>query len=163
MKYFAYGSNMSFLRLRARVPSAERIDVCTLASHQLRFHKAGKDGSSKCDAYLTGNSDDVIVGALFNINADEKKYLDIAEGLGHGYNIKSVTVKDSRGNPIDAFTYYAISTDPSLKPYSWYLHHVVVGAIETKVPSIYLEDIQSVQSIEDPDLERASEQRAIYL
>jgi len=41
MKYFAYGSNMSLLRLRARVPSAERIGMFTLVEHALRFHTNG--------------------------------------------------------------------------------------------------------------------------
>lgn len=59
MKYFAYGSNMSLLRLWQRVPSAVRIGVFTLQGHQLRFHKLGKDGSGKCDAYQTNNTLDL--------------------------------------------------------------------------------------------------------
>ena len=39
VKYFAYGSNMSLVRLRERVPSAERLGVFILAEYQLRFHK----------------------------------------------------------------------------------------------------------------------------
>ena len=38
MKYFAHGSNMSLLRLKERVPSAKKLGIVTLKSHQLRFN-----------------------------------------------------------------------------------------------------------------------------
>ena len=41
MKYFAYGSNMSFARLQARVPSARSLGCYALRQHDLRFHKSG--------------------------------------------------------------------------------------------------------------------------
>lgn len=163
MKYFAYGSNMSLPRLRARAPSAERIGVFTLVAHSLRFHKAGEqDGSGKCDALFTGNSGDQVVGALFEISDMEKIALDRVEGLGYGYQEKRVLVEDPQGNVLEAVTYYATETDPSLLPYSWYLHHVMYGAKETGVPASYLEAISSIQSREDPDKERDTRERAIY-
>jgi len=86
MKYFAYGSNMSLLRLRARVPNAERIGMFTLVEHSLRFHKwSRKDKSAKCDALFTGNPEYFVIGALFWIPREEKHPLDRAEGLGFGY------------------------------------------------------------------------------
>lgn len=95
VKYFAYGSNMSLLRLKGRVPGAERIGMFTLIEHSLRFHKwSKKDGSAKCDALFTGNPDDCVIGALFEIPDCEKGPLDEAEGLGFGYEEKRVTVPD---------------------------------------------------------------------
>ncbi len=164
MNYFAYGSNMSLPRLRERAPSAERIGIFTLAEHSLRFHKVGsRDGSGKCDALFTGNPDDHVIGALFEISDGEKKALDRVEGLGFGYQEKTVSVSDSQGNIFEAVTYYATNTDPSLLPYSWYLHHVLYGAKETKVPAGYLDAIAGTKSIEDPDKERDSRERAIYI
>jgi len=162
VKYFAYGSNMSLLRLRKRVPSAEKVGVFTLKAHQLRFHKSSKDGSGKCDAFETNNIEDVIIGALFEINEGERKALDRAEGLGYGYNEKIVKVQNVSGEVFEALTYYATLTDSSLKPYSWYLNHVVIGAKETKVPTQYLAVIESIECIEDPDKKRDTEQRAMY-
>ena len=43
MHYFAYGSNMSVARLRMRTPSARKVGLFRLASHDLRFHKRGAD------------------------------------------------------------------------------------------------------------------------
>lgn len=163
MKYFAYGSNMSLLRLRERVPSAERIGRFTLVEHVLRFHKSSeKDGSAKCDALFTGNADDCVIGALFEIPEGEKGPLDRAEGLGVGYQEKRVTVVDVWGNSLEAFTYYATKTDSSLLPYSWYVHHVLHGAKETGVPAHYLDAVSATKSREDPDRERDARERAIY-
>ena len=162
MKYFAYGSNMSLLRLRQRVPGAERLGLFILEQHDLRFHKISKDGSGKCDVYPTGNPDDSVFGALFKIDPGEKPFLDEIEGLGVGYEEKLVNVKNDVGDVIEAVTYYATRIDSSLKPYSWYLNHVIIGAKEINVPGHYLKAIQSVESIEDGDKKRDAEQRAIY-
>lgn len=114
----------------------------TLVEHALRFQKwSRKDKSAKCDALFTGNPEDVVIGALFEIPRAEKRPLDKAEGLGFGYDEKRVTVTDALGNSVDAFTYCATSTDPSLLPHSWYVNHVIVGAKETGVPADYLDAI----------------------
>ncbi|MEH6652444.1 MAG: gamma-glutamylcyclotransferase family protein [Motiliproteus sp.] len=163
VKYFAYGSNMSLPRLKERVPSAERVGVFALAEHTLKFHKVNKkDGSGKCDAQFTGSPDDVVIGALFEISDNEKVALDKAEGLGYGYQDKTVQIRDEQGEMIEAVTYYATNIDPSLKPYSWYLFHVVYGAKETGVAASYLSTIESTKSIEDPDRNRDARERAIY-
>lgn len=163
MKYFAYGSNMSLRRLKERVPSAERIGMFTLSGHALRFHKLSrKDRSAKCDALLTNNPDDCVIGAVFEIPEDEKGVLDRAEGLGFGYRQKQVLVDDGYGNSVEAFTYYATNTDPDMLPYSWYLHHVIQGAKETGVPASYLDSLSATKIKEDPNRKRDARERAIY-
>jgi AIG2-like family len=163
VKYFAYGSNMSLPRLRGRIPGAERLGVFTLFQHALKFHKVGrKDNSGKCDAHCTGNPDDFVIGALFEISDSEKLALDKVEGLGLGYKDKTVQLSDGQGGVIEAVTYYATHIDPSLQPYSWYLYHVAYGAKETGVPAHYLRAIESTQSIEDHDRSREAIERAVY-
>jgi len=162
MKYFAYGSNMSLLRLKERVPSAIKLGIFTLKNHQLRFHMSGVDGSGKCDALQTDNSNNLVVGALFEIDENEKEALDRAESLGTGYDQKFVFVENDSGENFEALTYYAIKIDASLKPYSWYLNHVIVGAKETQVPAEYLAVIESVESVEDLDESREVKERAMY-
>ena len=135
---------MSLPRLKCRVASAERVGVFTLAEHALRFHKVSKkDGSGKCDTLFTGKSDDYVIGALFEIPDCEKEALDKAEGLGYGYQDKTIQVNDTQGNIFEANTYYATNTDSSLLPYSWYLYHVIYGAKETGVPQGYLSAIEA--------------------
>jgi gamma-glutamylcyclotransferase len=162
MNYFAYGSNMSIVRLQKRVPNVKRLGTYILKRHILRFHKASKDGSGKCDAFQTNNKADMVIGALFEINEDEKAYLDTIEGLGFGYNEKSIIVHNDAGEAIEAVMYYATDIDSSLKPYAWYLNHVVMGAIEINVPVQYLDSIQTIEYIEDLDKNRNANERAIY-
>ncbi|MGB2739897.1 MAG: gamma-glutamylcyclotransferase family protein [Cognaticolwellia sp.] len=162
MKYFAYGSNMSLVRLQGRVPSAELVGVFSLKSHQLKFHKSSKDGSGKCDTFETDNEHDTVIGALFEIDPNEKNVLDKAEGLNNGYKEKTVSVYSDAGGKFDAVTYYATKIDSSLKPYSWYLNHVIIGAKEVKVPNEYLTILESTESVEDLNKERDSKQRAMY-
>lgn len=153
---------MSTSRLRKRVPSAERVGTFTLESHDLRFHKVSKDGSGKCDAFETENPTDSVIGALFEINEDEKSALDRAEGLGYGYKEKIVNVSNQYGDSFEAVTYYATNIDESLQPYSWYVLHVIVGAKETAVSAHYLQKIESITSIEDLDKNRDTRERTIH-
>ena len=68
-----------------RVPSARWVGAYRLALHALRFHKAGVDGSGKCDAAFTGEGDDVVEGVVFELDLSEIPALDQAEGLGYAY------------------------------------------------------------------------------
>jgi hypothetical protein len=163
MHYFAYGSNMSTARLRQRVPSAMKVGLVSLAGHDLRFHKRGADGSGKCDACETGEQQDFVLGSLFLIEASDRIYLDRAEGLGRGYDEKWVTVTDHAGAGVRALTYCATAIDESLKPYSWYLNHVIIGARETGLPDHYLARIEGIVSVEDTDLRRDAMERAVHV
>ena len=163
MYYFAYGSNMSLARLLKRVPSAVPLGCHILKEHDLRFHKWCADGSGKCDAYFTANTDHAIHGALFEIDPNQKAALDRAEGLGDGYDEKEVTVIAGDQSSIRAMTYVATNIVENLQPYSWYLNHVLIGASETSLPIGYIQrKIQIVQAFEDSDKERDTQQREIH-
>jgi len=153
---FAYGSNMLTAWLRARVPSAVAIGVGRLFAHVLKWHKPSRDGSGKCDAEATGRADDFVWGVLFDLDATEKPALDRAEGLGNGYVERQLEINTGR-NIVRAFAYIATAKDPSLRPYHWYKAFVVAGAIEHGLPREYLEILEDVPSVPDPDRERAAE------
>lgn len=166
IRYFAYGSNMCIVRIRKRVPSAERLDgYYSLKGHILKFDKPGKDGSGKCNAYPTeDNPASEVLGALFKIHPFEKSNLDREES---GYSCKTVAVissQDEDQNEIEAFTYIDDEdyTEKKLIPYSWYWCYVSVGAKETGLRKSYIEDnINYVERTEDPDRERHEENCAI--
>ena len=163
MHYFAYGSNMSVSRLRERVPSAEALGCWALREHDLRFHKCSSDGSAKCDAYFTSDVDDVIYGVLFKIDAVGKHALDKAEGLGCGYDEKEVRLTAQDGASINATTYVATNIDENMKPYSWYVNHVPLGARLALLPADYIElKITSVEAVGDGDKDRDASERAIH-
>lgn len=163
MKYFAYGSNMSLARLSARVPSAKRLGTYTLCQHTLKFHKLSHDGSGKCDAYYTQNNNDKVIGALFDICESEKPYLDKVEGLGIGYNEKTVLVEDQFGNKEQATTYYALKIDSRSIPYCWYKNHVLVGARESALPESYIALIEEVAFVADSDAARTKKENLLHI
>ena len=162
MLYFAYGSNMSHRRLRARVPSAEFISLAYLERHALRFHKRGRDGSAKCDAYHTGESNDLVIGVVFRIDPGQRQHLDAAEGLGNGYETKPVSLLTPERTLLEAFTYYATMIDTQLRPFSWYREHVLWGCRENALPPDYIGRIETISCIEDSDAGRANRELAIY-
>ena len=173
--YFAYGSNMSKRRLRKRVPSAKVIGTGVLNNHCLTFHKGSTDKSGKCTIECSESGK--VYGVLFKINTKEKKCLDDAEGkvkddCKKGY--KKITVKieiwDSKcskyacGDTICAKTYQAtlVSINQELKPYTWYRKHVLVGAIEQKLPPCYIDCFIRVDADKDCDKKREACELAIY-
>jgi gamma-glutamylcyclotransferase (GGCT)/AIG2-like uncharacterized protein YtfP len=159
--YFAYGSNMSQRRFQARVPSAEFLGLGTLANHALTFHKLStKDGSGKCGIVPSAHA--TVYGALFKIAAAELPALDAHEGIGKGYERRTVRVQDSSGKYVEAWTYVATQINPGLRPFAWYKRHVLEGAREAKLPLGYLRLIEATEAIEDPDAERRSRELAIY-
>jgi len=162
MHYFAYGSNMSTPRLRQRVPSALLLGVAILRGHRLVFHKAGRDGSAKCDITVTRYRADAVHGVLYRLDPRHKAFLDEAEDLGMGYELKNVGVQRRDGGTLVAFTYFATRIDPQLQPYSWYLHHVIRGAKEHELPGHYIASIASVDTIDDPDRVRQRMELAVY-
>lgn len=163
MKYFAYGSNMSCARLKARVPSARSLGCYALRQHDLRFHKSGLDGSAKCDAFFTGDDSDTLFGVLYDIADADKPRLDAVEGLGRGYDEKTIVVYSPDGSSETATTYFANIIDKAMNPYHWYLEHVLVGARETELPWEYVQArISSITAIDDPDPGREARERAVH-
>lgn len=163
MLYFAYGSNLSVARLQQRVPSSRLIATGTLWRHRLLFHKIGRDGSAKCNAYYTGEQVDYTLGAVYRLEPSHKPLLDEAEGLGHGYEIKHATVLTDTGTEISPFFYSATAIDRNRKPFHWYKEHVLRGMREHGFPAQYLSGAAAVESIADNDPARTARELRIYL
>jgi hypothetical protein len=162
MFYFAYGSNLSTLRLCTRVYSAQLVGKGQLLGHQLLFHKIGRDGSAKCNAYYTGREKDILPGTIYKIDPKHKINLDRAEGLGKGYEIKDVRILMTDGRLIEAFTYFATRIASDIKPFNWYREHVLAGAREHSFPDHYINKIASVRVEEDSDAQRTEMELSIY-
>jgi len=161
--YFAYGSNMSTRRLRARVRSADLLSIEALPGHQMRFHKVGRDGSAKCDAFATGDSSHRLFGVLFSIAAAERPALDRHEGCGNGYERKRVVLDLPNGTTAEAFTYYATHIDPALGPFGWYREHVLRGAREHRLAVEHIRMIEQIEVVDDLEPGRHDRELAIYM
>ncbi len=162
MFYFAYGSNLSTNRIKARVPSAIKISKASLPGHQLKFHKIGRDNSGKCDAFFTGNNNDIVLGIVYSIDPEEKKLLNRAEGLGNGYEIKKALVYPDETSPLSVFTYYATHIDKKIQVLDWYKSHVLYGMKEHSFPHDYLEQVEEIKAIIDSNQKRKNQELSIY-
>jgi len=156
LKYFAYGSNLHPLRLGKRAPSGRALGVAHLEGYALRFHKRGKDGSAKCGIELTSDRNARVVGVVYEIATDDKARLDRAEGVGVGYHSVELAVRSEREHH-RVHTYIADpgQVDDTLLPFSWYKAYVLHGARFHGLPPAYIEAIERIAAMEDPERERA--------
>lgn len=162
-RVFAYGSNLCLGRMLARAPGAVVVATAALPGHALRWHKRGRDGSGKCDALATGVEDDVVHGAVYAMNAQDKGRLDRFEGLGRHYFGKTVWVRTTHGDDIDAFVYVANPdfVDARAVPWSWYKAFVVSGAKHHGLPADYVAGLEATVALPDPDRARERRETAV--
>lgn len=153
--YFAYGSNLHPLRLTERVSSAKLVGGVHVTGYQLKFHKQGQDDSGKCNLLHTGIASDIVHGAIYTLAAGHKRLLDEFEGKGLGYIDGQINILH-QSQKIRCFTYLAQEDYiiDSLKPYHWYKQLVIHGARYLKFPDSYLSGIESIESLEDPEIDR---------
>lgn len=158
LHYFAYGSNLHPVRLMARVPSAELVDVVELDRHRLLFHKKSNDGSGKCNLLHTATESDSVYGAIYKIEGEHKRVLDRFEGKGYGYMDEQIKLQ-YQGKEYDCFAYFAQQAhiEENLKPYHWYKDLVVLGAKYLQFPDTYISAIESIESVKDNDENRVLE------
>lgn len=160
--YLAYGSNLHPVRIEARVPSARAIGSVALHGFRLAFHKRSSDLSAKCLIYPDQPVSEKVYAVLYAFDDTEKRYLDQAEGLGHGYFEQQMQVPVN-GVDYIAYIYMAKAShiDDELKPYHWYKEMVRLGAAFNGFPDGYVATIAAVQSIDDPDPTRRQKNETI--
>ncbi|GGD59781.1 gamma-glutamylcyclotransferase family protein [Lacimicrobium alkaliphilum] len=159
--YFAYGSNMSWQRVGARISPIQRVGVAQLYGFALKFHKVGKDGSAKCNAWCTGEERDTLWGVLYELSADQLETLDQLEGTGQGYQRRTVAVYYEQQR-IETQIYVATEIDDDLQPFDWYLEHVLSGARQNNLPAEHQNLIVQTPIIEDSDRARFAREMSIY-
>lgn len=151
LKYAAYGSNLHPFRLRERTGEAALLGTAAADGLALRFHKRGSvDGSGKCN--IIEARDSHVYVAIFEISRAGVDVLDIAEGVGAGYE-RSWIELDGFGR---CLTYRAQEShiDESLTPFDWYKDLVLAGCRYHGFPAAYIEAIETAAALPDPDSER---------
>jgi hypothetical protein len=153
--YLAYGSNMLPRRIELRLGRCRAIGMASLAEYSLRFHKRGRDGSGKCDAFHTGDPSDVLYGVVYALNEAQREMLDDFEGPG--YVSRDVSVR-ARPGVLTAYAYVAKAAhvDLDLLPFHWYKSIVEAGARAHNLPAHYVESIYATGALADPDADRHS-------
>lgn len=158
--YFAYGSNLSTPRLKARTPSASVVGSALLDHHALRFNKRGSDGSAKCS--FDPKAGEVLHGVLYRVQATERSILDRVEGVGCGYDALEVSVRIDSGESVKALTYRASDAYRTSHLPAWYRTHVLFGMMEHGFSPRMVHDTSIVDTVWDPNPLRRSKELAIY-
>jgi hypothetical protein len=164
-KVFCYGSNMSNKRILERCSTANFKEVVKVEGYKFSFNKISKkDGSGKGN--LTPSRTDIVWGVIFEIEESQRKSLEVAEGLGKGYEEIKLDLSNEAGNKVECIAY--IATDPNhiddnLVPYDWYKEHCLIGAREFNLPEDYVAMIEPLNSKVDLKTERSEKERSIYL
>lgn len=155
-RVFAYGSNLARARIEERLGAVSVIATGRLDGHALRFHKTGRDGSGKADAFATRNAADVVFGVVYEMSREAKRELDRIEGIGSHYLEKEVSITTEAGS-LAATVYCACDwrIDAAAVPFDWYLRLVVEGARHHRLPAPYVDVIAAHPVRVDPDRARA--------
>ena len=133
-----------------------------LRGHQLRFHKLGADGSAKCDAFYTGEPEDIVFGVLFELGREECRRLDEIEGCR--YEVIGGQAEQQRPTGVRPCFFYRARPQyviDGLRPFFWYRRHVLAGAREHGLPPNYIAAIAAVASVPEPDDRRSEQEHRI--
>lgn len=161
MDYFAYGSNLHPARLRARVGDVELVATAVLRGARLAFRKVGQDGSAKADVVFAQGTPDTVPGAVYRLTEEQAVVLDGVEGVGRGYERRTVDVELDGAERRRCFTYLAMPAyvDETLRPFAWYVELVVHGAGYHGFAREYVERLMREPTVSDPDPARAAKER----
>lgn len=137
--YFAYGSNMSSARLRARIEGATSLGRARIADHRLVCNKAGKDGSGK--ANLVRAPAQEAWGVVFRIARADWPLLDRCE-WGYRRVVRSVTSESDDALEVQLYLARPPLGEPP-PPFEWYRAHMLDGALEHHLPESYVAAIRT--------------------
>jgi len=144
-RYFAYGSNLHFARMRERVPSAAAVGPALLRGMRLTLDKLGKDGSGK--ANLTEDGAAGVWGVIYTIEPSHWGVLDTFEP---DYRRIRVSVEHA-GEALVVETYVSNLRADELAPLAWYKRLIVEGARAHGLPDAYVAQLEllPVQAAQD--------------
>lgn len=150
--YFAYGANVHPGWLRRRAPTAVAMMPGELPGHRIMFHKRGRDGAGRSNAWPAEVSDR-LPGMLYRVQAQEFARLGAA---GAGYRADEVLIETSAG-PLTALTWRARpeEIENGLRPWDWYVALIRAGAALHGLPASHCRWLESVAVAVDPDRARA--------
>jgi len=160
--YLAYGSNLHPLRLCDRVGPVECLGSVCLPGWRLCFDKRGSDGSAKANLRAAPDSNHQAWAAVFRLERRQYARLDRYEGCGRGYETFWLDLTlDGRETPVLTYLTPSHWQSAQAKPYRWYRDLVLAGARFHQFPSAVIEALNRIDTMADPDPERADRQRLL--
>lgn len=151
--YFAYGSNMDWLQMQERCPSACFVCVAKLKDFRLAFtRKSVKRNCGVADAVSALGHD--VWGVCYEIKERDIGCLNKCEGFDPGMpREKNAYVKEERhvyidGNeekPLSVQVYFAIRQPNPPLPNEQYKSQIVGGAKHWHLPKEYIKVLEQIE------------------
>lgn len=145
MLYFAYGSNMARLHMKAHCPSAKFVAAAKLKDHQLVFDMMARVGGGGV-ADIRPAKGQAVEGVLWDIAETDLKQLDEYEQCPQVYRHENVEV-EAKGKTHKAFAYVGARPAGRCAPSRKYLRLLVQGAEEHDLSIPYVEFLESIKTI----------------
>ena len=151
--YFAYGSNMSALRLFEErlkpegVPAGERI-AGRLDGWRLAFNKRGRTPVGAGAGNIVPAPSEVVHGTLNLLPVEGFEVLDRYEGVAGGHYERRIVpvVRGDTGFMVEAITYVALLTAEDLRPTRAYLAHLLAG--RDLMPADYFRQLSETLTVD---------------
>ncbi len=144
MKYFAYGSNMSWEELRSWCPNAEFVTIARLPDHRLDFTRYSRRRRGGVADVIPSKGDDVW-GVVYDIPSDELPALDRKEGVPNAYQRQDVSVIVQSEERAETLTYTVVQKVPTERPSQAYIDLILKGAREWKLPAEYVRKLEQIE------------------
>ena len=151
MLYFAYGSNLDWVQMKTRCPSATFVNCAKLKDHRLAFtRKSTRRGCGSADAIAKQGRD--IWGVVYEIDERDVGSLDEAGGFfpGRAQNAytrqeRHVSEDGDEQKPLLVSIYFAEKQkDPPL-PSAEYKRQIVDGARHWHLPQEYIQELEQIK------------------
>lgn len=151
MLYFAYGSNMDWVQMKERCPSARFVCIATLPDHRLAFTRRSKNrGCGVADAVLERGKR--VWGVVYEIEDVDVGRLDTSEGYQPGRAVNSyrreerhVFIDGDERRPLVIFSYFANRQKKPPPPNSQYKQLILTGALHWHLPDDYVEELRAME------------------
>jgi gamma-glutamylcyclotransferase (GGCT)/AIG2-like uncharacterized protein YtfP len=157
--YFAYGSNLDFVQMRARCPSAQFVCRGVLKDHVLAFNSRSAERNCGVADVVPQKGHDVW-GAVYQIDQQDLTVLDDCEGFLPGrilqqnaYNRDDnvqVLAENDPQQPMRVSAYFAVQQPDSPLPSEAYLRQIIDGAKFWKLPLPYVEELKRFATLTGP-------------
>ncbi|PNF40640.1 Gamma-glutamylcyclotransferase [Cryptotermes secundus] len=152
--YFAYGSNLLAQRIHINNPSAVRKEIGKLEASS-NFGGPYSNSWGGCPATVVPHGGKHVWGAIWEINNSDILYLDQQEGVHKNiYFPIEVCIETLSGGKINCRSYQLCATPKALgdgeilpkerQPSQIYLEVIIKGAIESALPSTYIEELKRI-------------------
>jgi len=143
--YFAYGSNINSIALKAKGVNPKSSVVARLQGWKLAFNVQHwfKHEGGMANIVNTNQPQDRVEGVLHLCVADDLKKLDQLEAYGIGYDRIEVNAT-TKSEDIIAFAYIGLPgvLDNTLKPTKRYKNIILKGALEHNLNPTYIETLK---------------------